>query len=346
MDNIYENYPLSNCDDSTNIRVIEIVDQDKASFRDLIECKFQIVSLKNSPMFTALSYTWGPPDAGHLIKINGQDVMIRKNLWEFLKQTLEHGSSRPRWLWIDAVCIDQLSSIEKSHQVAMMGEIYSRAANVLVWLGCGTKAISFALGQIQCADPKSRASCARSLDHEIDRGIEELEALEYWQRLWILQEYILATRIEIWCGTYITNDTELRSLLFCQTFRSGIYDSPPMKIFQHRSARLAGAKPHTLPDLIHRFGLDMKCENALDSVYAFLSLLENDERLCLDVRPDYSKTSVELFEDLVLSYHYLQDKTMGPLSLEENIDNLAIALRLDDIDWKMKLYGSVIPTGS
>ncbi len=38
-------------------------------------------------------------------------------------------------VWIDAICINQNDVLEKNHQVAMMGEVYSGAAEVLVWLG-------------------------------------------------------------------------------------------------------------------------------------------------------------------------------------------------------------------
>jgi hypothetical protein len=38
-------------------------------------------------------------------------------------------------LWVDAVCINQQDNREKSRQVAMMGEIYKRASQVLTWLG-------------------------------------------------------------------------------------------------------------------------------------------------------------------------------------------------------------------
>lgn len=44
-------------------------------------------------------------------------------------------------LWIDALCIDQQNLTEKSQQVAMMNKIYSRANEVLVWLGDDCKGI-------------------------------------------------------------------------------------------------------------------------------------------------------------------------------------------------------------
>ena len=39
-------------------------------------------------------------------------------------------------LWVDALCINQLDTTERSRQVALMGQIYSECAQVLIWLGC------------------------------------------------------------------------------------------------------------------------------------------------------------------------------------------------------------------
>ena len=38
-------------------------------------------------------------------------------------------------LWVDALCINQDDQEERARQIAMMGDIYSHAANVIVWLG-------------------------------------------------------------------------------------------------------------------------------------------------------------------------------------------------------------------
>lgn len=42
----------------------------------------------------------------------------------------------PTNLWIDAVCLDQYNKVEVGEQVQIMGEIYSQAKQVLVWMGC------------------------------------------------------------------------------------------------------------------------------------------------------------------------------------------------------------------
>ncbi|KAM0436147.1 hypothetical protein ACHAPT_003039 [Fusarium lateritium] len=38
-------------------------------------------------------------------------------------------------LWVDQVCIDQNNHAEKADQVLLMAEVYTKAEQVLVWLG-------------------------------------------------------------------------------------------------------------------------------------------------------------------------------------------------------------------
>lgn len=44
---------------------------------------------------------------------------------------------KQRFLWIDAICINQNDNKEKACQVQLMEEIYQQAENVHVWLGEG-----------------------------------------------------------------------------------------------------------------------------------------------------------------------------------------------------------------
>ena len=65
--------------------------------------------------------------------MNGHIFRAAVNLEGALRR-LRHASTE-RLLWVDALCINQADSIEKSHQVNMMGEIYSKSAGVIIWLG-------------------------------------------------------------------------------------------------------------------------------------------------------------------------------------------------------------------
>ncbi|KAF2026572.1 hypothetical protein EK21DRAFT_23103, partial [Setomelanomma holmii] len=87
-----------------------------------------------------LSYVWGPSGDNRPIKLNSKSFMVRKNLWDFLyaasiesHRVFTTGCFRS--IWIDALCIDHDSVLERNHQVQQMGPICSNAANVVAWLG-------------------------------------------------------------------------------------------------------------------------------------------------------------------------------------------------------------------
>jgi hypothetical protein len=67
--------------------------------------------------------------------LNGKEYRVRKNLWDFLTIARTKYSEPKRAFWMDALCIDQHSILERSHQVAQMGSIYSKARDVVAWLG-------------------------------------------------------------------------------------------------------------------------------------------------------------------------------------------------------------------
>jgi hypothetical protein len=50
--------------------------------------------------------------------------------------------------WVDSICIDQTSHAERNQQVALMGEIYKRAEQVVVWLGEGNPETELAMQRL------------------------------------------------------------------------------------------------------------------------------------------------------------------------------------------------------
>lgn len=99
--------------------------------------------------FEAVSWCWGRDKWNHVVRVRGDSgdncLKIPSNLDAALRRLRLVDNYRV--LWIDAVCIDQRSSIEKSRQVPMMADIYGMARRVCVWLGEGDestgKAIEF-----------------------------------------------------------------------------------------------------------------------------------------------------------------------------------------------------------
>ncbi|RDW89512.1 hypothetical protein BP6252_01544 [Coleophoma cylindrospora] len=131
----------------------------------------KISSLKEAPAFCCLSYTWksakfsSPEDydndevaATFNVNCGEKNITINENLFDFLcrardeswftpnnvdrdfQHVLELSSGQttaalPSYLWVDALSINQNDTRERSHQVSMMGNIYSSSQMVLVWLG-------------------------------------------------------------------------------------------------------------------------------------------------------------------------------------------------------------------
>jgi hypothetical protein len=103
-----------------------------------------IVLDDQTPSYQALSYAWEDQKPTRLILCDRKGLMVTENCHEAL-QELQRSCTTRRYLWIDAICINQDNKTEKSLQVSMMGQIYSKARRVLVWLGSN----SSTLGQFQ-----------------------------------------------------------------------------------------------------------------------------------------------------------------------------------------------------
>jgi len=124
----YEALPLS----QGEIRVLEVA---PASFGEPVECTIKRISLIDDPVpcYETISYCWGPHRDPSTIKLNGHLVEVPASSEAAVRRM--RLSDRPRVLWIDAICIDQSSTTERSAQVAFMAAVYSIAQHNLVYLG-------------------------------------------------------------------------------------------------------------------------------------------------------------------------------------------------------------------
>ena len=213
----YPKCPLPLKKDSKNIRVLDILPaSDTARHHEIpIPCKLRSVDLDDNIPFEALSYVWGPSRDQRPILVNETPFYVNENLWQFLSRECSDRSRRvrrsrshePQYLWIDAICINQRSTAERSHQVGMMGSIFSKATRVIVWLGAtlgdrdesrksGFQALRQANQDFRKA--KSSQGCNLKKAERLLRGeLEYLFSNRYWTRMWIVQEYLLAHKIEL-----------------------------------------------------------------------------------------------------------------------------------------------------
>ena len=113
-----------------------------------------------------------------------------------------------RVLWTDALCINQKNEIELGDQVAKMKEIYSKATEVVVWLGepnDHTSEAIFVLHELSRHLHDDQAvqeilglpSSRRGLD-----SLSELFQRDYWSRVWVIQEVHFARTITVRRGPF------------------------------------------------------------------------------------------------------------------------------------------------
>lgn len=198
------------------IRLIEILPAERS---ETVECRLRPVSLDELDEvvpYEALSYSWGSVFQTHGILLNGEPCEVRKNLYHALIQLRDAETSR--FLWIDALSINQFDIIERNEQVQMMRHIYQNASNVLVWLGESDKDSETALEFLR--EVESRADktsfIRRSIGHKnyIDawRALRTLLAKPYWERIWIIQEIAVAKALVVQCGSGVI---EWNTLVLC-----------------------------------------------------------------------------------------------------------------------------------
>lgn len=83
--------------------------------------------------YDCLSYSWGYPVFSHRVLCNGIEVPVIASLYEALRYL--RMEDRPKYLWIDAFCINQFDDMEKSKQVQNMLLVYQKCEAVRAWLG-------------------------------------------------------------------------------------------------------------------------------------------------------------------------------------------------------------------
>jgi hypothetical protein len=93
--------------------------------------------LNDRPHYKALSYVWGDLQNKRSIAVDRQSLEIPRSLFAGLQRL--RSKKETVTIWVDAICINQFDVDERSQQVRFMGDIYSSAQEVLIWLGYGGK---------------------------------------------------------------------------------------------------------------------------------------------------------------------------------------------------------------
>ena len=190
-------------------------------------------SLGALPQYFALSYTWGPAEAGaedanepwdrHPILLNSRRLDVYRNLFDALCQMASSGQEG--YFWIDAICINQDDTTERSNQVAIMDAIYKNAFETIVWLGLESARTARAAAILAASSTIARRESLRIVEtgrwgepaSRTDRSgfercgmpklsdqdwdaLADIYGRRYFGRVWMLQEVALSNDVKVRCG--------------------------------------------------------------------------------------------------------------------------------------------------
>lgn len=276
--NLFYHSPLDTSTDGIRLLTLEKAIDLEVS----VTCSLQHVTFAQKPKYEALSYTWGDETAKKRILINGKEFEVGRNLYDALKHI--RFANRDRVLWIDAICINQANVPEKNQQIRMMPFTYSRASQVLVWLGLPSGV------DRQYSYPVFESTSVTNLSGSV-AGLINLCRNAYWRRVWIIQEIGLARRIQVYCGNH---NIDWESFISRIESSQKCHDSIPLKIQRQLDNKYSSG--HKLQTLIetHRASL---CKEPRDHIYGFIGLAID----CEDRFPiDYNKSLFEVWKDAIL----------------------------------------------
>jgi hypothetical protein len=267
--------------------------------------------LSKLPAYKALSYTWGKaicedptgnelgePGTNHTILVNNKSFDISENLFDALMQFQNENIG---WIWIDAICIDQANHEERSSQVLLMGDIYSKANQVVIWLGKDTEDVDIMLwAQDVLYVGLDNATEAREVDEQLLQalgiGVEKwfnnwacverfFRRRRWYRRAWVFQEIVLASQIELRNGQTLL-DWERLSLITRFGVRSGL-SIPSAQQCMLISAHIAQIKiedplqnPGIRKSQAERYGMRTNPQHWYCYLFSLVSAIRSSQSSC------------------------------------------------------------------
>jgi len=115
------------------------------------------------PEFCALLYAWGDAPPTSIFICSSSRLPVTEHLLKGMKRVCRCNPTP--WIWIDAICINQVDNKEKADQIPLMEKIYSLAQHVPIYLGEATRQTEEALDQL-----KHIRDCIQNANGPIFRG--------------------------------------------------------------------------------------------------------------------------------------------------------------------------------
>jgi hypothetical protein len=350
----YEYRPLK---EPGAIRLIELqpsTDQNARLECTLLHTTFGELSDEVVYHYCALSYVWGSSKDTMPILVDEKDLLVTVSLGTALLHLRD--PRIPRYLWADAICINQNDDDEKSIQVTQMGEVYKAARHTIIWLGEATidglgeevlscirtssksiqtkkgftKADGLA-GPIVLQEPSYVAILEVSMGSLNLNDLEALLDLSWFTRVWIYQELLFSPDPWLQLGRTRIRWSELSTVVSSLSDKNQLRE--PCKRFLamdkarqsfHAQSQRENRSRVLLNTLVARRGLGVL--DPRDMIFAHLGIVAESpldgtpEKWNL-LRVDYKKDCAELYRD-VAQYLSRRIEIFELLSHVETISNL------------------------
>jgi hypothetical protein len=179
-----------------------------------------------------------------------------------------------------------------------MAFIYSRAVEVLVWLGSHKPPDTMDKMKADHWREAHKVSPQEAVWMPLEPFVYRLIHEEYWKRAWIIQEIGMASTIKVLIGT-----DSLPWTLFLELVRGYQTRKPTdgaasriLRLGSMRESKYAGGETYSLSNLLDAFR-DCFCSVQHDKLYAFLGMA--NDHFTGDIPVDYNKSTVELYQDTI-----------------------------------------------
>lgn len=311
----------------TSIRVAELLPGDGS---DPIVCQILTADFTSMPSYEAISYAWGDVNSSRHVICDGKVIKVTENLYSALIHL--RFSDKSRYLWADALCINQDDIPERGLQVRQMQKIYRIARKVLIWLGPDSSdhlaevAISsiFTISNFLCEKldiPVTKLGSTDVLLQEIVsrnrarlpipsqcdfnnsstwNSLRWLYSHPYFQRVWAIQE-IAANKARLVYANQEITEWERVELVACyiimETAFSKEYKFSSTYCWWAASSRECARQPKNWLFCLY-LASNYLSTDARDYVYGLRGLMDLNEGGEL-LNADYTKSVVEVYRDSV-----------------------------------------------
>ncbi|KAH6686479.1 heterokaryon incompatibility protein-domain-containing protein [Plectosphaerella plurivora] len=274
---------------------------------------------RSTPAFSTLSYEWGSPTYTNTITLDGHPFPILDNLYPIL--VLLCNASEHKWLWIDSICIDQQDLQERASQVQLMQRIFAQSEKTIAWLGESSPEIDEGIDFLYTLAKShskimnfSTVNDTREVPVDLRlpekwRALGKFLDINWWRRMWTLQEFVIAEDPILCCGTkqveMFTLEAGLSAIWFCEPdsslMRPGLWaltwSRERLRQWHHDS----GYTDHMGLIALLAYTSSSEVTNPRDRIYGLLGLVNQEDREMVG-RPDYLASVEDVYNRLAKSF--------------------------------------------